>query len=169
MTDSPSSSPDPKHWHVARWSPLAWLETTIKIIGLLIAIGALLFMLAEGRTFDFPDGVRRAQWIVLVLLALGLVAAIVDRIIEREIVAMGFVIINNLGHWGMVIALMFAPYPDGELLAFAGLMFFGDLIKLWFLYMSGFTVRNTPRAVLYGLTLVYVIGYLVIVLFGLAV
>jgi hypothetical protein len=162
-------SEQPKQWYVADWPPLAWLETTIKVIGLLIALAALLFMLAEGRAFDFPDGVRRAQWVILVILSLGLVAAIVDRIIEREIVAIGFVIINNLGHWGMVITMLFAPYPDGELLAFAGLMFFGDLVKLWFLYLTGFTVRNTPRSVIYGLTLAYVIGYGLIVLLGLAV
>jgi hypothetical protein len=166
MSDQPTGK---NQWHVAEWPPLAWLETTIKVIGLLIAIGTLLFALAEGRSYDFPDGVRRAQWIILVCLSLGILAAIVDRIIEREIVAMGFVLVNNLGHWGMVIAMLFTPYPDGELLAFAGLMFIGDLVKLWFLFLTGFTVRNTPRALMYGATLVFVIGYAVIVLLGLAV
>ena len=164
-----NESTEQKQWHVAEWPALAWLETTIKIIGLLIAIGALLFMLAEGRSYVFPDGVRRVQWGILAFLSLGIFGAIFDRIIERELVSMGFVIVNNLGHWGMVIAMLFAPYPDGELMAFAGLMFFGDLIKLWFIYLSGFTVRNTPRAVMLGSTLFFVIGYLVIVLLGLAV
>jgi ABC-type Fe3+-siderophore transport system permease subunit len=158
-----------KRWHVAEWSLLAWLETTIKGFGLLIAIGALLFALTEGRSYAFPDGIRRAQWGILAFLSLGIFGAIFDRIIEREIVSMGFVIVNNLGHWGMVIAMLFTPYPDGELLAFAGLMFLGDLIKVWFLYLSGFTVRNTPRALMYGSTMVFVIGYLLIVVFGLAV
>lgn len=164
-----NESAERKQWHVTDWPPLAWLETTIKVIGLLIAIGALLFALAEGRSYAFPDDIRRAQWGILAFLSLGIFGAIFDRIIEREVVSMGFVIVNNLGHWGMVIAMLFAPYPDGELMAFAGLMFFGDLIKLWFLYVSGFTVRNTPRALMYGSTLVFVIGYLLIVLFGLAV
>jgi uncharacterized membrane protein YidH (DUF202 family) len=164
-----NEAPEQKQWHVAEWPPLAWLETTIKVIGLLIAIGTLLSALAEGRSYDFPHGARQAQWIILVILSVGILAAIVDRIIEREIVAMGFVIVNNVGHWGMVIATLFTPYPDGELLAFAGLMFIGDLVKLWFLYLTGFTVRNTPRALMYGGTLVFVIGYALIVLLGLAV
>jgi hypothetical protein len=41
-------------------------------------------------------------------------------------------------------------------------MLVGDLLKLVFLAVSDFTVRDTPRSVLYGLTLVYVVGYIVI-------
>ncbi|MGD2040357.1 MAG: hypothetical protein PVH11_05990, partial [Anaerolineae bacterium] len=105
------------------------------------------------------------QLIVLFVLSLGLVAAILDRWIEREIVAMVFVILNNVAHWGMVIALLFQPWPGWLLLAFAGLMLLGDLVKLVFLRVhTDFAVRNTPRVALYGLTGVYVTGYSMILL-----
>lgn len=157
-----------KQWYVAHWPALAWLETTIKFIGLLVALITVLMTIFEGE-FEFPASTRMVQWIVLFAMSLGLLLAIYDRIVERELVAMGFVIINNIGHWGMVIALMFTPPPDGELMIFAGMMMFGDIIKLWFLYTSGFTVRQIPRWMLYFFTSLYVIGYGLIVVLGLAV
>jgi hypothetical protein len=152
-----------KKWHVASWPPLAWLETVIKLIALILGIVALVQTLADG-VFALPAGLRLAQFIVLAFLSLGLVAAILDRLAEREIVAMIFVVINNLGHWGMVVALASEPGPGGLLLAFAGLMLLGDVVKLAFLRLHDFSVRDTSPAVLYGLTSVYVVGYLVILL-----
>lgn len=152
-----------KRWHVAPWPPLAWLETVIKLTALVLGTIALVQALSGG-TFALPGGLRMAQLVILALLSLGLVAAIFDRFAEREIVAMIFVIINNLGHWGMVVALASEPGPGGLLLAFAGLMLLGDLVKLVFLKVHDFSVRDTPKAVLYGLTSAYVVGYLAILL-----
>jgi hypothetical protein len=148
---------------VAQWPPLAWLETALKLGAIVIGIVALAQALTGG-TFALPGGLRLAQLIILALLSLGLVAAILDRIAEREIVAMVFVLLNNLGHWGMVIALAAVPGPGVLLVAFAALMLAGDLVKLAFLKTSDFTVRDTPPVVLFGLTSVYVVGYLVILL-----
>jgi len=152
-----------KSWHVAHWPPLAWLETIIKAIALAIAITAMLGALSAGD-FAWPGGLRLAQLIVQTILALGLVAAIFDRIVEREIVAMIFVIFNNLGHWGMVVALASVSGPGSALALFALLMLLGDLVKLAFLKAHDFTVRDTPRAVLYGLTLFYMAGYALLLL-----
>ena len=43
-------------------------------------------------------------------------------------------------------------------------MLLGDLVKLVFLKVHNFAVRDTPPAVLYGLTLIYVVGYLLILI-----
>ena len=77
---------------------------------------------------------------------------------------MAFVLLNNLGHWGMVIALAAKPGPGWMLPAFAALMLLGDLVKLVFLKAHNFTVRDTPKVALYGLTSIYVAGYLLILL-----
>ncbi len=160
-----------KRWHVAPWPPLAWLETVIKVAALVVGVIALVQALSTGVRWLpgglpgwSPGGLRLAQLIILALLSLGLVAAIFDRLAEREIVAMAFVVLNNVGHWGMVVALASKPGPGGTLLAFAGLMLLGDLVKLVFLRVHDFSVRDTPKAVLYGLTSAYVVGYLVILL-----
>jgi hypothetical protein len=59
----------------------------------------------------------------------------------------------------MVIALASKQEPGSSLVAFAALMLVSDLVKLVFLKVHDFRVRDIPRAVLYGLTLFYVFGY----------
>jgi hypothetical protein len=152
-----------KRWHVDAWPPLAWLETVIKLIALGIGLVTLIGALSDGD-FDLPGGVRLGQLIVLAVLSLGLGVAIADRIIEREIVAMAFVIVNNLGHWGMVIALASADGPGTALVAFCALMLIGDLVKVVFLRVHHYTTRDTPPAVMVGLTLFYAAGYGLILL-----
>ena len=155
-----------RKWYSASWPPLAWLETGIKLVAIVVGLVALIQALSSGQ-FGLPDGLCLAQWVVLLLLSLGLLAAIVDRIIQREIVAMVFVILNNLGHWGMVISLASVPGPGVLLPLFAGLMLAGDLVKLVFMKVHDFKVRNTPRSVLFGLTTAYAVGYLIILLLSL--
>jgi len=68
----------------------------------------------------------------------------------------------------MVVALAAEPGSGWLLSTFAALMLLGDLVKLVFLKVHEFTVRDMPKAVLYGLTLVYVVGYLLILLLQVA-
>lgn len=148
-------------WHVAKWPLLAWLETVIKLAAIVIGTVALVQAQSTG-TYGLPSGLRMAQFIILTLLSLGLLAAIFDRISEREIVGMVFILLNNLGHWGMVVALASEPGPGALLIAFAGLMLAGDLVKLVFLRVHNYSVRDTPPAVVFGLTAAWAMGYLLI-------
>ena len=161
------SEPTARRWYIAQWPLLAWLETIIKLVALVIGVAALVGALSEG-VFALPEGVRLAQVIVLAVLSLGLVAAIFDRLAEREVIAMIFVIVNNLGHWGTVVALTAPATPDWVPAAFCALMLVGDLVKLTFIRIHRFQVRDLPRAALYGLTLVYVAGYALILILELA-
>jgi hypothetical protein len=161
--ENESSSSSARRWHVAHWPPLAWLETAIKLAAIAVGLIAFVQALSAGG-FGLPGGLRLAQLAVLGMLSLGLVAALFDRLMEREVVAMVFVILNNLGHWGMVVALALQPGPGSLLLAFSALMLAGDVVKLVFLRVYDFAVRDTPRVVLFGLTSFYVVGYLVIFL-----
>ncbi|MBN2305166.1 MAG: hypothetical protein JXQ72_11845, partial [Anaerolineae bacterium] len=99
------NNPDPpvRQWHVHPWPPLAWAETVIKLVAMAVGLTALVSVLYG--SFVVPGGAALAQFLILIALAVGLVAAIVDRFIEREVIAMFFVIGNNAGHWSMVIAL----------------------------------------------------------------
>jgi hypothetical protein len=147
-----------REWHVAKWPALAWLETGIKLTALAFGVIALVDAIVAGD-FGLPGGLRSAQLIVMALLSLGLVAAVFDRLSEREVVAMVFVVINNLGHWGIVLALMAGQMSSARLVAFSGLMLAGDLVKLVFLKVHDFRVREYPKSMLYGLTAFYVVGY----------
>ena len=152
-----------KSWYVANWAPLAWLETALKLVALVVGMTTAVSVIRNGE-LAFPSGLELVQFIILVVLSLGLLAAIYDRVQDREIVAMVFVILNNLGHWGMVLALTAVSLTrsSNAIWLFASFMLLGDLVKLWFIKTEDFTVRDYPQRVLYGLTLVYVVGYVLI-------
>ena len=160
-----NQAPRSEEWHVAKWSSLAWLETIIKSIAILIGIAALVNALSNG-TFELPPGVQLAQSVVLGILSLGLVAAIFDRLSQRDIVSMVFVIFNNLGHWGMLIALAFIPGPAALLVYFSVLMLVGDLVKLASFKMDKFSLSGVSSTTLYGLTGFYVVGYAILLMLG---
>ncbi len=155
-----------KQWHIGDWSALGWLETGIKLIAFIAAILALINALSN-ETFSAPSGVRLIQVIVLAVLSLGLTVGIVDRYSQREIIAMIFILINNLAHWGMVYALLTVPGPGNLILVFTALMILGDLVKIFWLYVSGYTQNGYPQSILYGLTGTFVVGYLIIFLLAL--
>ncbi len=152
-----------KQWHISNWSALGWLETGIKLLAFLAAILALINALSRG-TLTVPAGARLVQVIVLLVLALGLLAGLADRYNQREIIAMGFILLNNLAHWGIVYALLTIPVPTSLLLIFAGLMLLGDLVKVYWLRVSGYTQDGYPQSILFGLTGVYVVGYIILLI-----
>ncbi len=156
----------PPAWHVGAWGPLGWLETVLKSAGIVVGIAALVATL--GDPADGPEGARLAQVVVLGLLALGLVAAIADRLADREIIGMVFIVTMNIGHDAMLIALLRDADLGGHLLAFAGLMLAGDLVKLVFLRTTGFTVRSVPPAAVYGLVGAYAVAYAALIVIELA-
>lgn len=157
-----------KKWHIAQWPTLAWIETLIKLVALGVALTAAFNAVTRGSV-QLPSGKNRVELIIMAVLSLGLLVAICDRILEREIIAIAFVILNNLGHWGMAAALLTKPIPDQALLLFSLLMLFGDLVKLTFLKVHDFDVRDAPKIVLYGLTGFYIVGYLALAILELII
>jgi hypothetical protein len=144
-------------WHVARWGRLGWIETAIKSIAFVCAYVAL----ASSRTtgWSTPHGVRIVELILIGIAALGLLAAIGDRVLEREIIAMVFACFNNLAHLALLASLVTTAGPGRLLTAFSLLMMGGELVKIRFLRCTGFTVRTTPAWVVVGLTAAYALVY----------
>lgn len=158
-----TTTPPVKRWYVGNWSPLGWLETVIKAAAFLVAFITLANALSNG-VFTAPSGIRLVQVIVLAVLALGLIGAIVERYMQREIIAMVFVLLNNIAHWGMVYALLTLADVDNPLTIFAALMLCGDVVKLVWLRVSGYTQDGRPQSIFYFLTGFYVVGYVIILL-----
>lgn len=163
-----SNAENPPVWHIGRWHTLAWIETIIKLTVIAGALLGLFAGLDSGAAFGVPGGARLVQLIILAVLSLGLTAAIFDRLARREIIAIVFVIFNNIAHWGMVAVMLFprTVLPDWPSVL-AGGMLLGDLVKLVWLRTSDPNVPDAPPAVLYGLTGFYIVGYLAFLLAGL--
>jgi len=112
--------------------------------------------------FLIPTGKNLVQAAILVVLSVGLLAAVIDRLQRREIVSMAFIVFNNLGHWGMLATLFFTPFPHIPLLLFSMLMVSGDLVKLAEIFRGSLILPGISKRTLLGLTLFYILGYTLI-------
>ena len=146
-------------WHVGTYEPLAWAETAVKAVAFLIAYVAL--VQALGRTLHSPDGIHIAEIVLLGVAELGLLFAIGDRLIERELIAMVFVAFNNVAHVGMLYALLAVPGPGGLVSLFCLFMLTGEVVKIAWLRTTHFTVRELSALTVQALVVAYASIYLV--------
>jgi hypothetical protein len=102
--------------------------------------------------FSIPSGKNFLQTVTLLFLSLGLLLAVFDQLQRREIISMAFVIMNNIGHWGMLFTLFFIPFPIAALLLFSIFMLVGDLIKTLEIYQGQLRLPGVSITLLYGLT-----------------
>ena len=145
----------PRGWYRAGWGPLGLLETVLKGAAFICAYAAAL---GSDGGVDLPGGARLGILVLLIVAELGLLLAIGDRWIEREVTAAVFVVFNNVAHLAMILAVL-RGVSSGWILAFALLMLAGELVKIVFLRTTGFTVRDASTALLVRLTAGYAAIY----------
>ena len=146
-------------WHVGEYGLLGWAETALKAAAFVVAYVA--FAQALGRSLHSPDGIHIVELSLLGVAELGLLAAIADRLAEREAIAMGFVCCNNAAHLGMLFALLAAPGPGGLVSVFCGLMLSGEAVKLVWLEEHRVTMRGLSTLALQALVGAYALIYAV--------
>jgi hypothetical protein len=150
---------DRKQWYIGNWTGLGWLETVIKGAAFVVAFYALT---------QIPTGSSPALNLIVILLGfitLAYLAAIFDRWLEKEIIALVFVFINVAAHAAMTWSVANGSIPIYWLgVAFALLMLIGDLVKIVFLIDTTFTVRGVPTRILVGMTAGLVVAYGIIAL-----
>lgn len=143
-------------WHIADWGPWGWAETAVKAVAIVVAVVAAL---SDGAV-AVADDHRIAYW-VLVAAAVGYVFAIGDRLIDREIIAVAFVVAMVIGHGAIVYAMGRDDWPAGAVRTFAGLMLIGDLIKIGYFATTRTSVRNLPWTVPVAMTSSLAVLYVV--------
>jgi hypothetical protein len=152
-----------RSWHIGDYHPLAWAETAVKAVAFVVAYIA--FAHALDRGLDSPSGVRIAELALLGVAEAGVLIAIVDRILERELIAVGFVALNNAAHAGMLYALLAVPGPGGLLSLFCAFMLGGELIKWRWLHRTRPTLRQLTLMAAQALVVGYAAIYLVALIF----
>jgi hypothetical protein len=150
-------------WHVGEYDLLGWAETAVKGVAFVVAYVA--FVQALGRSLQSPDGIHIAELALLGVAEAGLLAAIFDRLAEREAIAMAFVVFSNTAHLGMLYALLAAPGPGGLVSLFCGLMLAGEAVKLVWVQEHQITMRDLStlaiQALVGGYAVIYAVGLLV--------
>jgi hypothetical protein len=150
-------------WHVGEYGLLGWAETALKAAAFVCAYVA--FGQALGRSLHSPNGIHVAELLLIGVAELGLLAAIADRLAEREAIAMGFVCFNNAAHLGMLYALLALPGPGGLVSLFCGLMLGGEAVKLVWLEEHQVTMRGLStlalQALVGGYALIYAVALVI--------
>jgi hypothetical protein len=149
-------------WRIERPLPLGAVETVLKLPA--VVMGIVVLVRALGDDVSFPEGSRLAQWVMMVVLCVGLVAAVGDRLTEREVGAMAFIGPNLAAHLGVLVGLMTDGALGDLLVPCLGLYLVGDGVKLVAIGTGELRVDRASPAVLAALTGVYVAGYLAILL-----
>ena len=150
-------------WHIGDYHPLAWAETAVKAVAFVVAYVA--FVHALDRGLHSPSGVRIAELALLGVAELGILLTIVDRVLERELIAIGFVLFNNAAHASMLYALLAIPGPGGLLSLFCALMLGGEVIKLRWLHQERPPLRQLTLMAAQAFVVGYAAIYLVALVF----
>lgn len=144
-------------WYLARMSWLEWQETVLKLAAAACGIAAFSLAIDTGK-LALPGGWGLVQLTILAVISLGLFGAIFERLNQREIGAMVFVVVNNLGHWGLLLAII-NGFSGGLVIAFGTLMLAGEITKLIFFASNNFTIRGSPKKFILAIVAMFALGY----------
>jgi len=147
-----------QHWHVAKWGLWGWLETGIKVVGI---IAGLIAFLNTPTTSELIIGgnPHLAAVILLGLLTVFTVLALFIRIGQREIVSLIYAIFNLLAHAALVIALVRLPDQGVLPVVFGAAFAVGQAAKLRFLSITGYTEGGQDANFMRNFALAILIAY----------
>jgi hypothetical protein len=129
----------PQGFYIGSWGTWGWLETALKLIA--AAFGITAFMATSGASELVIGG--NPELLALLLMAgltLNPAISLPLRIAQKEIISIVFTVFNLLGHAGLLIALARDPLnARGYGIAFGVVYTLGELAKMRFLQVSGYT------------------------------
>ncbi len=148
-------------WHVASWGFWGWLETVIKLVG--IVAGYIAFFNSNAVTdLTISGHPHLAAVILLALLTLAMIGVVFVRISQKELISIGYSILNALGHIALVFALLRLPTQTTLAIIFAGAFILGELAKQRFLAITGYVEGGSNTATMIRFSRIIAVTYLVL-------
>ncbi len=154
-------------WYVAPMGRLEWLETGLKLTAMAVAFVTFILTFDADRGLATPPGNAGIQSRILFWLAVGLAFAIIDRVQQRELFSIVFVVVNDLAHWAMYLSLMSGLAAAVPVVVYCALMMAGDIAKIAFFATSRYTVRGIPKPLLLAGVGAFVVAYGVVLVLAL--
>eukprot|EP01121_Diplochlamys_sp_Union-15-3_P019135 TRINITY_DN712_c0_g2_i1.p1 TRINITY_DN712_c0_g2~~TRINITY_DN712_c0_g2_i1.p1 ORF type:complete len:178 (-),score=25.26 TRINITY_DN712_c0_g2_i1:11-544(-) len=155
------------HWRFTphqSYGVLGWIETFIKIIAIATGFASLALYGAA------PSEYLTARLVIIVafgLLQLVYVAIIVCRILDGELFAIAFSIVQTLAHLAIFVVSIKSEEPDEVIFVYAFLGILGEFVKILFLFLKKkeeFSVKYLPRSVLWAISIVIAVLYIIILI-----
>lgn len=153
-------------WWLNRWPLLGWLETFVKVAAWCF-VPYIPVPAAEPVPFETIPKPFAIETLIMLIASVLLAAAIIDRLVYREIISMIFVFPTNWAHWTVAMAM----YRGGRhgvnvryFRIFCWLMLAGDVVKLLFFAVHDFSRLNISRYFLYLLVAFFAASYALVLL-----
>jgi hypothetical protein len=153
-------------WHVQNWGVWGWVETIIKLVGIVIAVYGLISILPS-FSLGLPLNLHLIAVIVLALMTLMSLFIVTIRFGQREIIAFAFAILSAVGHISALLVLLQASaqtfYPT---VGFALAYLLGELVKIQFLRITGYSESGRDPKAMQRIPIVFGTAYLLIAIFA---
>jgi hypothetical protein len=156
-----AAQPQAQGWHVAQWGFWGWLETAVKLVGIVAGLLAFVGALAADG-FTIGGHPHLVAVILLALYSLFTIFVITLRVQQREVISVGFAVINSLGHLGALFALLRQPTLTTLPIILAVGHILGELIKQQFLRQSGYTESGRDSSAMLRISYVFMSAYAVL-------
>lgn len=154
-------------WHVEKWGLWGWIETGLKLVGIVAGIVAF-FTSSSVSTLTIGGHPHLAAVILLAVLTLLTVGVIFLRIRQREVISVVYSVLNFLGHAALLIAFLRVPDQRAYALIYAIFFALGELAKQRFLAVSGYTENGATTGSMVnfsrGLTAIYIVFIVLLLL-----
>jgi hypothetical protein len=148
-------------WHVRNWGTWGWLETAVKSVG--IAAGLAAFTVATSSEVGSLTGFTSIAAVGLLgLLTLLAAVALVLRVTQREIISLGYAVLNVLGHAGMLFYLVRGNEGSTLPLIFSLAYVAGELVKQRFLVVTGYTENDLQTSQMLNFSRGLMIAFLIL-------
>lgn len=151
-------------WHVANWGLWGWIETGLKLVG--IVAGYIAFFNASAVTdLTILGNPHLAAVILVALLTLAMIGVVFMRITQKELISIGYSILNALGHIALLFALLRVPTQTTLPIIFAVMFILGELAKQRFLAISGYVEGGANTSTMIRFSRIVAVTYLVLAIF----
>ncbi len=148
-------------WHVASWGFWGWLETALKLVG--IVAGYIAFFNSSAiNDLTISGSPRLAAVILVALLTLAMIGVVFMRIMQKELISIGYSILNALGHIALLFALLRIPTQTTLPIIFAVMFVLGELAKQRFLAISGYVESGANTASMIKFSRIIGLTYIVL-------
>eukprot|EP01119_Soliformovum_irregulare_P009199 TRINITY_DN22395_c0_g1_i1.p1 TRINITY_DN22395_c0_g1~~TRINITY_DN22395_c0_g1_i1.p1 ORF type:complete len:166 (-),score=34.21 TRINITY_DN22395_c0_g1_i1:63-560(-) len=153
-----------RDWRCQKYGPLGWMETLVRAIAVGVGLASLSVYNSDTQVLS---SYRLAQIVLMAILGGIYVALIVQRVLDKEIFALGFSVFMAVGHWVMtIVTILSLPAKLGPFLfTYALLQALAEYIKIMFLLLAeNPEVRFFNKPILLAMCGFFIIIYLVVII-----
>jgi len=150
-----------RDWRCQKYGPLGWMETIVKVLAIGVGVASLSIYNNDSRVLQ---STRIAEIVLMAVMGAAYLAFIAQRVLDKELFALAFIILQVIGHWLMTLITILSKDPGAFLFTYAFLMSLGEIIKILFLLLAdNIEVRFFTKQILFGISIVTLLIYIAII------